>query len=541
MITFYVFSGLLFSQEDSLSNINSNSNWLLIPSNVSDSTQYDHNTESILITKYVGNHPVSIPTYFSIEEYQDYLFNLRFNEYWKKKISGNDSDSELGKINGGQQIINRIFGGSIVDIKPQGSAELIFSAVINKIDNPALPEEQRKTTSFNFDERIQMNVIGRIGDKLQLQANYDTEATFEFENEIKLEYTGEEDDIVKKIELGNVSLPLSGSLITGAQSLFGIKTKFQFGKTTLTTVFSEQKSETSSIEIQGGAQMTDFELSIDHYESNKHFFLSQYFYENYNSAMSTLPIINSPINITKIEVYITNKNSTTVNTRNILAFQDLGEPYNIASALVNSESNNNVPSNANNSLDPNGSFIDNVAGFTGDSIRLIDQITSAFSEYSPDGVNYFNQAVDYEKIENARRLSSSEYSFNSQLGFISLNQALNADEVLAVAFQFTYMGVPYQGGEFSTDVTAPNALILKLLKSTTTDVSEPNWNLLMKNVYSLGAYQINREDFVLEILHVNPELGAPVNFLTNGPEGVANTPLLQVFHLDNLNGIDQIF
>ena len=530
--------GKTLSQNDNISDLQTNFNGLGLTTNYIDSVQYDDDSELIFITKFIGGHTMSLPTYFSIEEYQAYLFKQKFNNYWKERISRNSSNNNLGKVDSSDQLINKVFGGSFVDIKPQGSAELIFSGVVNKIDNPALPEQQRKTTSFNFDERIQMNVVGTIGDKLQLRANYDTEATFEFENEIKLEYTGDEDDIVKKIELGNVSLPLAGSLITGAQSLFGVKTKLQFGKTTLTTVFSEQKSETSSIEIQGGAQLTDFELSIDNYESNKHFFLSQYFYENYNTAMQNLPIISSPINITKIEVYITNKNSTTINTRNILAFQDLGEAQNTSSEIVAIDPGvfpPYYPQNSNNSLNPNGSFIEDVAAQTGDSIRLIDEINSAFSQYTLDGSIYFNQAVDYEKIENARRLSSSEYSFHPQLGFVSLNQALNSDEVLAVAFQYTSGGMTYQVGEFSTDLTAPSSLILKLLKSTVLDVKEPNWNLSMKNVYSLGAYQINQEDFILDILHENPELGTPVNFLTEGPEGIINTPLLQVFNVDNLN------
>ena len=192
-------------------------------------------------------------------------------------------------------------------------------------------------------------------------------------------------------------------------------------------------------------------------------------------------------------------------------------------------SNAIVPSNSNNYLDPNGNFIDDISSAY--SLRKIDQITSAFDNYSIS----VEQSVDYEKIENARRLSSSEYSFNSQLGFISLNQALNSDEVLAVAFEFTYLGVAYKVGEFSNDITAPNTLILKLLKSTSTDTSEPNWKLLMKNVYSLGAYQINQEDFILDILYENTELGAPVNFLTEGPQDILNKPLLQVFNLDQLN------
>ena len=522
---------LSFSQNENHFNLSPNTSWFDPPINYTDSAKYDYSDNNIYITNYVGGYPISIPQYFSISEYQNYLFHQKFNSYWKRKISGASDDQVLDNVDLGGDIVKRIFGGAGVDIKPQGSVELLFSGVVNKIDNPALPEEQRKTTSFNFDERIQMNVIGNIGNKLQLRANYDTEATFEFENEIKLEYDGEEDNIVKKIELGNVSLPLSGSLITGAQSLFGVKAKFQFGKTNLTTVFSEQKSETSSIEIQGGAQMTEFELPIDAYEANKHFFLSQFFYDNYNSALSTLPIINSSVNITKVEVYVTNKNASTINTRNILAFQDLGEFSNIGNEeLVEPISSNAiVPNNSNNYLDPNGNFVEEVSSAY--SLRQIDQITSAFDNYS---INV-EQSVDYEKIENARRLSSSEYSFDSQLGFISLNQALNSDEVLAVAFEFTYLGVAYKVGEFSNDITAPNTLILKLIKSTSVDTSQPNWKLLMKNVYSLGAYQINKEDFILDILYENSELGAPVNFLTEGPQNIINKPLLQVFNLDQLN------
>ena len=536
--------------------------WISNPNNIIDSVEFDVDNETIFITNYVGGQSIGLPNYFTQSEYQEYLFNQKFYNYWRDRISNNTDGIETGKVGQGNQLESSIFGGTLVDIKPQGSAELIFSGVINKIDNPSLPEEQRKTSSFNFDERIQMNVIGKIGDKLQLQANYDTEATFEFENEIKLEYTGDEDDIIKKIELGNVSLPLSGSLITGAQSLFGIKTKMQFGRTTLTAVFSEQKSETSSIEIQGGAQMTEFELSIDDYEENKHFFLAQYFYDSYNEAMNPelLPIISSGVNITKIEVYVTNKNSTTINTRNILAFQDLGE-YNFNPTLVDVHPFNTpffpfLPDNENNSLDPS-IFINDVADNTGgDTIRNIAEVTSAFSVYpsgiinipldpnrlSPLDINstyektvFLNQGIDYEKIENARRLSSSEYTLHPQLGFISLNQALSSDEVLAVAFEYTYLGETHQVGEFSTDLTAPKALMLKLLKSTMTDVSQPNWNLLMKNVYSLGAYQINREDFILEILHQNDSLGTPVNFLTQGPSNIKQKPLLQIFGLDNLN------
>ena len=246
-----------------------------------------------------------------------------------------------------------------------------------------------------------------------------------------------------------------------------------------------------------------------------------------------MPIINSAINITRIEVYVTNKNSSTVNTRNILAFQDLGEQSNnVASPMVASgDQNLNWPTNLNNSLNPS-ELIDEINSQTGKSLRNIDEITSAFNLYT-QGTNQFFQSIDYEKIENARMLSSSEYTFNRQLGFISLNQSLNSDEVLAVAFQYTYNGVSYQVGEFSNDIVAPDVLCLKLLKSTVTDVSQPMWDLMMKNVYGLGAYQVSKEDFILDIFYDNPELGTPVNFLTEGD--ISNQLLIQVFNFDKLN------
>ncbi len=540
----FLFLALLFQSSFSQENINNQISFnpnigIFNPTNFLDSLSYNNNNE-IILNQYIGDIFFGNRIYFSQEQYQNYLFNKQFQEYWKNRISSNavdiNSGGQIPRVGIGGEVLNKIFGSNTVSIRPQGAVELTFAGVINRIDNPALPEAQRQTTSFNFDERIQINVVGRIGEKLQLQANYDTEATFEFENEMKLEYTGDEDDIIKKIELGNVNLPLSGSLITGAQSLFGLKSKMQFGRVTLTTVFSEQKSETSILEIEGGAQTTEFEISIDNYEENRHFFLSQFFYDNYDQSLINLPIVNSAVNITRVEVYVTNKNSSTVNTRNILAFQDLGENPGISghvgsNIVVSGEQNLLWPSNLNNSLNPS-EFFDEVAFQTGDSIRNVDEITSAFNQYSQNGGQFF-QSVDYEKIENARMLSSSEYTFNRQLGFISLNQALNSDEVLAVAFQYTYNGVSYQVGEFSSDITAPDVLCLKLLKSTITDVSQPMWDLMMKNVYGLGAYQVNKEDFILDIFYENPDLGTPVNFLTEGD--ISNQLLLQVFNFDQLN------
>jgi len=501
------------------------------PGNFTQSIQYSLENRDFTFNQSIGTFQASRPTFMSESAYKKWLFNQQIQGFWRNKVQSNLLDQGIAgtkpKMQIGGESFSRVFGGNTVDIRPQGSAELTFSGNVNKTKNPSLTEKQRNQSNFNFDQSIQMNVIGKIGTKLSLRTNYDTKSQFDFENQMKLEYTGTEDEIIKKIELGNVSLPLSGSLISGTQSLFGIKAQFQFGKATFTTVFSEQKSETSTIKVEGGAQTTNFEIFADDYEANKHYFLAQYFYDSYDFALANMPLVSSSVTITNLEVWVTNKTGNTSNVRNILAFQDLGELpkteqiYN-QDLEPSSESLNILnPDNRNNGLYPT----DIVAASP--SIREVSQITSILNGSG------FVQSVDYEKIENAKKLTSSEYSFNPQLGFISLNQSLNSDEVLGVSFQYTINGTPYQVGELSTDVASPGVLIMKLLRATTLDVTLPMWHLMMKNVYALGAYQVNEEDFDLQIMYQDDESGTPLPYIPE--EGLSSQLIIQTLNLDNLN------
>ena len=287
------------------------------PSNFNTITNYDLKNNQYVIQNRLGKFNLRYPKTMSFEEFQKYKFKSSISNYWNQKSTdrSRQSSSSFGipKLYIPGQAFDKVFGGNSVDIRPQGSAELIFGLKINRLDNPSLPEEQRRTTSFDFQEKIQMNVIGKIGDKLKLTTNFNTEATFDFENNMKLEYTGYEDEIVKKIEVGNVSLPLNGSLITGSQSLFGFKTQMQFGRTTITGILSQQKSSMSEIEVSGGAQTSEFDIYADQYEANKHYFLAHYFKDNYDAALNGLPFVNSPINITRVEVWVTNKTGTNRN------------------------------------------------------------------------------------------------------------------------------------------------------------------------------------------------------------------------------------
>ncbi|MGE0088452.1 MAG: cell surface protein SprA [Bacteroidales bacterium] len=500
------------------------------PDNITESVEYDPETNTYIVTQKVGSFDYRSSTRMTAEEYQSYQFEQSVRDYWRQRSKGDAGNMQSGlfpSLRLGGETFDKIFGSNVIDIVPMGSAELIFGVNINEVDNPILSENLKKTTTFDFQEKITMEVKGSVGDKIKLGIRYDTEATFDFENQTKLEYVGKEDEIIKRIEAGNVTLPLPGSLITGSQSLFGIKTELQFGNLTVTGVFSQQKGETKVINIKGGAQSQTFEVRADEYEANKHFFLSHYFKDNYDKILANLPVVMSPYNITRIEVWVTNKQSNFEENRNILALLDLAENreniFASSSIIDPTSALRQNPSNETNELYSKITFIE--------ALRNINQIQNTLK---PWGANNFQSGQDYEKIENARMLKPNEYTFNDKLGFISLNVALNSDEVLAVAYEYYFNGERYQVGEFSTDgISGEKVLFVKLLKGTTLTPSIPTWTLMMKNIYSIGAYQVNKDNFILDVLYQDDKTGNAVNYISEGK--INKKILLKVMNLDNLN------
>jgi len=501
--------------------------FLQTPPNITRSTEYDPKTNEYKFTEKIGQLNYSTPYSMSLSDYKKYEFQSAKSDYWKQRSKSETVERRsplMKSINVGSEAFDKIFGTNTINIVPQGSAELIFGVNTSKTNNPNISERLRKNTTFDFQEKIQMNVTGSIGDKMKLGVNYNTEATFDFENKTKLEYNGKEDEIIKKIEAGNVSLPLTGSLITGSQSLFGLKTEMQFGKLYMTTVLSQQKGESSSIEVKGGAQLEEFDVPVDQYDANKHFFLAQYFRNNYETALANLPAINSSVTITKIEVWVTSVRGNFQTNRNVVAFMDLGESnsYNKIPAF-GPISTDKFPYNKINKL--YDEVINNY------SARDISQVVNKLSSLSNQN---FNSGQDYEKIENARLLTDREYTYNAQLGYISLNTALNSDEILAVAYEYNYRGRTYQVGELSTSgVPSPGALVLKLLKATNLTPKLPTWKLMMKNVYALGAYQVNKEDFELQVLYQDDKTGNAINYIPEPKSG--NQILIKVLKLDKVN------
>lgn len=499
------------------------------PENVKSVVEYNPKTGTYVFKIQVGDMEIATPYLMTENEYRNYSAQKEIRDYWKEKnISSERSNEDKFSLTDMKFNIgpaDKIFGPGGVQVRTSGSAELVFGIKQNKIDNPALTERNRSTITPDFDMKIQMNVTGTVGDKVNLGLNYNTESTFDFDQKmVKLAYKGKEDDIIQNLQAGNVSMPLNSSLITGSTALFGIKTDLKFGKLSVSAIATQQNSETKTVSSKGGAQTSDFTISADNYDENRHFFIGHYFRENYEDAMSNLPQVSSGITINRIEVWITNKRADYDQARNIVAFMDLGEPKRIDNSFWTKIGAGNLPQNNANKL------YDLVKNLT--DVRDIQKTNSVLSENF--GTNDIIGGEDYEKIESARRLESSEYTFNSTLGILSLRSTLNPDEVLGVAYEYSYGGKIYQVGEFSTDaVTAPDALLIKLIKSTAQSPQLATWDLMMKNVYSLGAMQMEAEKFELNVVYRNDSVGTEMQYITEG--NIKNKLLLRVMNLDRLD------
>ncbi len=267
------------------------------PNSIVASYTYDPLLDRYVYTETLGRLNITAPLILTPEEYQELVLQEEMQRYFQEKsdaLSGRKEGTEEDQrdllpgfyVNSG--FFENIFGGGDIELIPQGSVALDLGVLYSKRDNPAFSPRNRSTFTFDFDQRIQLSLLGNIGERLKVTANYDTESTFDFQNQLKLEYTPTEDDIIQKIEVGNINMPLNSALIRGAQSLFGIKTQLQFGKTTITGVFSEQKSERRTVNVEGGATVQEFEKFAIEYDENRHFFLAHYFRDHYDEALEII-------------------------------------------------------------------------------------------------------------------------------------------------------------------------------------------------------------------------------------------------------------
>ena len=500
---------------------------LNLPDNLQQNVEYNDTLDRYVIGSKVAGTYLSAPIMMTPEEYRKWSERQLFNKYFrskndeivktkgKEKFDFSDMHFDLGPA-------EKIFGPGGVRIRTQGSAELKFGATLKNIENPSLPVRNRKTTAINFDEKINLNVNGKVGDKVNMNLNYNTDATFDFDQQnLKLRYEGKEDEIIKLVEGGNITFPTNSSLIKGAASLFGLRTDLQFGKLKLQLVASQKKSSTHSVSSQGGVQLTPFEINVANYEDNRHFFLSHFFREKYDQAMKSLPNLTTGVRINRLEIWVTNKSGVTTNTRNIIALTDLGENTKISNPTLWGTGVGSVPSNS-----ANQEYSSMTTTYA--AARQIDQTSTVL-----DGIGGFVGGVDYEKLESARLLRETEYEVNQALGYVSLNSTLQTDQVLAVAYEYTYGGVTYQVGEFASDVSdVSSCLFVKSLKNTSNNPKQGNWDLMMKNVYYLAS-SVERDKFRLDVKFQSDTSGVYLNYIPE--QQVKDQPIVKLLGADRLD------
>lgn len=519
---------------------------LFLDNQIKYDVQYDAIKRQYILYPQIGTSLVSEPIYLTRQEYLTLVQNQDMKNYFRTKSQTNDQfyreqrfgDKE-GKKEGSilpsfrvkSKAFETIFGGSEISLIPQGYASLDLGVFLQKIDNPMLLPQNRQTLTMDLNQRMQLSILGKVGENLQMKVNYDTQAGFGFENQMKLQWRkalgnkldpfGGEDDILQNIEVGNISMPLSTSLITGAQSLFGVRTDLKFGRTNVSAVFSEQRSESKNIVVQGGGVMTDFKVAAEKYEYNRHFFLGQYFRNSYDTALKNYPAINSNINIQRIEVWKVDKSGgNQQNRRSIIALRDIAE-------------SNSVPQNGSNRLFKN--ILDK-------EFTKISDARSFLNTYEFNGLQ-FQDGENFIVNENVRKLDASEFTFYPKLGYISLNTPLvDGEDLLAVSFQYTLSTDPntlYTVGQMSDETDKP--IIAKLIKpNSAVNVASPMWDLMMKNIYSLNAYGVSNEDFMLNINFKDngEQSSGKLNYLPNS--AVSEQSLLQVLNMDRLNSNGQL-
>ena len=498
---------------------------------------YDEDLGKYIISEKVGGYYVERPVYMTQEEYKDYSLKRDMLNYYKEKISATNSKKK-GSLEAQKNLLptyyvnsdffESVFGGNSIEVNPQGSMLIKLGGLYQKVDNPQLSEENRSSFTFDFDQQISASIVAKVGTRLRFSAQFDTQSSFNFQNQVKLEYTPTEDDIIQKIEVGNISMPVKNSLILGAQSLFGFKTELQFGKTRITGVVAEQKSQTRSVAAQGGSTIQEFELQTTDYDDNRHFFLAHYFRDDYNTALENNPLVRSPINITKIEVWVTNRNNTTLDVRNIVALADIaeGDPSNIGPANVSPVPGAYYPENDANNL--------STILTPTNPVRHIATVPIGLAPFS------MQEGRDYSVLENAIKLEEfKDFTIHPQLGYLSLNRRLAESDVLGVAYEYTVSGDSqvYKVGEFASDgIVAPDNIVVKLLRSQIISNQIPLWDLMMKNVYSLQAFDMQREGFRLDIMYADDATGVPINMLQNAQTpNVSDKTLLNLLDLDELD------
>lgn len=411
-------------------------------------------------------------------------------------------DFSINVPGGENSAFTTIFGSNEVNLRVNGSANMNVGASIQTLDDGTLPPDLRTRVDPTFNQNLQLNIQGTIGDKLTIATDWDTERQFDFENRLSIRYQGYEDEIIKSIEMGNVSMETGNSLVTGGRSLFGIKAITELGPLKVTSVVSQQRGQNNTQSISGGSQETPINLKPTDYEDGRHFFLDFYNRNVFEQALADPQNILQPYDVTELYVYVRKAQQVTPGDRTVqaIALLDMG---------VNTQGGR--PDNEQDQF----------------SDELLEELRPTDSNATNEdfGVNS-QEYVDaiFELLEEG-----VDYTFNRALGFISMKSFINSGDAIAVAYVYNdpLTGQPVQVGELQS--TDGNRQYLKLIRPGGMTTQDRAWDLTMRNIYFLGVQGITPDGFELDIVETRgniPQFNLP---------GRDATTILQDLGLDRQN------
>ncbi|MDR9416021.1 MAG: cell surface protein SprA [Gracilimonas sp.] len=382
------------------------------------------------------------------------------------------------EIPGGQSsVFTTIFGKPEVNLRVNGSANMNVGVSIQNVDDPTIDPDLQRRIDPTFNQNLQLNIQGTIGDKLTIATDWDTERAFDFQNRLSIVYQGYEDEIIKRIEMGNVSMETGNSLIRGGASLFGIKSIAELGPLKLTSVVSQQKGESESETITGGSQETPISIRPVEYQNNRHFFIDFYNRQEFEENVSNPQSVGLAYQISDIKVWISEPqiNTTDPEAVRAAAFSDLG-------VVQDGNGGYRLPNPDFDSIDDN--LLDQNRGNNSASAEL----------FNVSGNDFYNGY--FRPLQEG-----ADYVVNRNLGYISLNRNLSPGSFLAVSF--VRNGVPGEGVDIvevgDIDAQSSGLTYLKLLRPDNPTPDQTTWPLTMRNVYSLGVSNLTPDGLELSV------------------------------------------
>lgn len=433
--------------------------------------------------RWVYGQAVARPYVMDFEEYARRYRQQSVQENWNRLIRQEKTEQkEQGVLDFGvdlpgseESTFTSIFGKPEVNLSISGTANMNVGASIQKTENPNIPADQQTRIDPTFEQNLQLNIQGTIGDKLSIQTNWDTERAFDFMNRVNVVYQGYEDEILQRLEMGNVSMQTGNSLIRGGNALFGIKSIVQLGSLKFTSVLSQQEGEGRTETITGGAQEKELDLRPVDYEDDRHFFMDYFTRQEFEENVSNPQQLGQALQLSEVNVWVLRETSQSVEgERQAIALADLGVVQNVDSSYAPPDEGQDAFAVA--TLDQ---FRDPAQGVSAGDLG-VDPSTFVEGYFTP-----LQEGVDYE--------------LNRYLGYISLKRNLGSRQALAISFNYTN---PQTGANISIGDVSPgggNRIYLKLIRPQTVTTSNPLWELMMKNVYSIGATNLTPDGLELDV------------------------------------------